>query len=96
MEKRHEPQVGAHFKVNRWNENSLEQLKTELLKEISRDDYIADASEVDLDIETTGNEVSRIRLTGTVGTVVEAARAARIVEANTHDEVQVDNELVPR
>jgi hypothetical protein len=95
MEKRHEPQVGAHFKVNRWNENSLEQLKTELLKEISRDEHIADASGIDLELATEGNEVTRIRLTGTVGTVVEAARAARIVEANTHDEVEVQNDLVP-
>lgn len=96
MEKRNEPQVGAHFKVNRWNENSLEQLKTELMKEISQDEDIADASEVDLELATEGNEVTRIRLTGTVGTVVEAARAARIVETNTHDEVEVENELVPR
>ena len=96
MEKRHEPQVGAHFKVNRWNENSLEQLKTELLKEIARDEHIDDASGVDLELETEGTEVTRITLVGSVGSPVEAARAARIVETNTHDEVTVVNELVPR
>lgn len=95
MEKRHEPQVGAHFKVNRWNENSLEQLKTELLEEIARDEYIDDASGIDLELVTDGTEVTRIRLTGTAGSVVEAARAARIVETNTHDEVEVLNELAP-
>jgi hypothetical protein len=96
MEKRHEPQIGAWFKVNRWNENSLEQLKTELDKAVADDPHITDATKVELRLESAGNKVDRIRLVGTASSREEAERAVRIVETNTHDEVAVENELAVR
>ena len=89
-----EPQIGAFFKIHRWNENSIEQLKTELLKALSQDPEITDASNVGMEIESVGNEVRTIRLIGSVGSDDERTRASRLVEVNTHDEVDVKNELV--
>ena len=89
-----DPRVGAFFKINRWNENSLEQLKTELLKAIAQDPQVGDASNVGLELETHGsNSVRFIRLIGSVASEPDRARAARIVQVNTADEVDVANEL---
>ena len=93
MQNVHEPQVGAFFKISRWNENSIEQLKTELLKALAQDPYISDASRIGLEVQTAGNEVRGMRVIGTVPTEDERTRAARIIEVNTHDEVAVKNEL---
>ncbi len=89
-----DPRVGAFFKINRWNQNSLEQLKTELLKAISEDPEIRDASNVGLELETYGkSQVQLIRLIGSVDNEAERQRAARIVAVNTIDEVTVENDL---
>lgn len=96
MQHAKEPTVGAFFKVRRWNENSLEQLKTELLKAIEEDPQIDDASAVGLELETGGNKVGAIRIVGTVSSDDERTRAGRIVGVNTHDEVEVKNELAVR
>ncbi|MFW6312635.1 MAG: hypothetical protein ACOC2N_01975 [Spirochaetota bacterium] len=89
-----DPRVGAFFKINRWNQNSLEQLKTELLKAISEDPEIRDATNVGLELETHGQpQVQLIRLIGSVGSEAERQRAARIVAVNTIDEVTVENDL---
>jgi len=89
-----DPRVGAFFKINRWNQNSIEQLKTELLKAIAEDPEIRDASNVGLELETRGgNQVQLIRLIGSVGSEAGRQRAARIVAVNTIDEVTVENDL---
>ncbi|MFP4114139.1 MAG: hypothetical protein ACOC2Y_04930 [Spirochaetota bacterium] len=92
----HEPQIGPFFKVRRWNENSVEQLKTELLKAIAQDPEIGDASNMGLEIGTAGNEVKSIRLIGAADSGDDRDRAARIVAVNTADEVEVKNDLVVR
>ena len=93
MDHTHEPQVGAFFKINRWNTNSLEQLKTELLEAIAEDPRIGDATNIGMEFDTPASKVERIRLVGRVESEAERQRARRIVEVNTHDEVVVENEL---
>ena len=88
-----EPRMEPHFKINRWNENTVDQIRTELRNAISGDSGIADASSIDLEVVTSGAEVERIRLVGSVRTEDERHRAARIVSVNTHDEVTVQNDL---
>lgn len=87
------PQIGAFFKINRWNTNSIEQLRTELLKAMAEDPQITDATNIGLELETATNKVERIELVGSVKSEPERQRAARIVEVNTHEEVVVENEL---
>ncbi|MFW5684808.1 MAG: hypothetical protein ACOCVK_02645 [bacterium] len=93
MNQNTDPRVGAFFKINRWNQNSIEQLKTELLSAIQEDPEIKDASNIGLEMETDIRKVDRIKLVGSVGSESERQRARRIVEVNTHDEVEVENEL---
>jgi hypothetical protein len=88
-----DPQMGAFFKVNQWNKNSVEQLKTELLKAIAEDPEISNASNIGLDLEAGIAKVERVRLVGSVGSEAERQRARRIVEVNTREELEVENEL---
>jgi hypothetical protein len=87
------PTINAHFALLRWNQNSLEQLKTELLKAITEDPQISDPSNIGLDIEADGNTVTHITVVGTVKSELDRQRAQQIVEVNTQDEVSVKNEL---
>lgn len=88
-----DPQMEPYFKINRWNQNSVEQIKTELIKAICGDSGISDASSIDLEIHTSGTEIDYIRIVGSVQDVTELQRAARIVAVNTRDEVVVQNDL---
>ena len=88
-----DPQMEPHFKVNRWNENTIEQIKTELIKAISGDPQISDPSGIGLEVHTTEKGVDRIRLVGSAKDDGERQRAARVVVVNTRDEVVVQNEL---
>ena len=94
MQPTNDPRVGAFFKINRWNRNSAEQLKTELLKALTDDPEIRDASKIGLEVETSGSEVTGMRLSGTVSSEHERQRARRVIEVNTHDEVEVKNDLI--
>lgn len=93
MQRMNDPQIGAFFKIHRWNENSLEQLRTELLSALSHDPDIGDDAEIDLHTEGSGNVVTTVRLTGAVASERERQRAAKVVLVNTHNEVAVENEL---
>lgn len=93
MERMNDPQIGAFFKVHRWNENSLEQLRTGLLNAIRDDPDIGEDARISLEPEREGNVVTTVRLTGTVRHESERQRAARIVTVNTHNEVAVENDL---
>jgi hypothetical protein len=88
------PQLGARFKKNRWNENSLEQLKKELEEEIHADSGVSADSAVIVRPEASGNHVTRIAIEGHVQNETERQRVREIVAINTFEEVEVDNELV--
>lgn len=87
------PAVSSHFAVMRWNENSAEQLKRELLKAIVEDPEIDDSTNIGLDITHEKDKVSEIAIVGAVSSERDRQRAQRIVEVNTHDEVAIRNEL---
>ncbi len=87
------PQISAEFKARRWNENSIEQLKKELEETIANDPHVSSDSSVMIDPEASGNEIHKVTLRGHVQNDAERQRIRQIVGVNTHDEVEVQNEI---